>query len=250
MSSRASDGTSGPSTGRKKRTEIARLCATLFGSTPLAPFCQTWATENARFAAFLDTYQDKIGKKLRGIRDEAGFFDLLAELDIAYRLLVERSFALIYEPYLADKRRGPDFAVTFKTHMLCNIEARHLQLSSSEPGPRLTAIFADKLRQLPPSVPNVLALSGATGITAPQQIQDALQALAALTSQRDGDDINRGERGFASARDLSRHLERLSAVAILAPPPAFLWEHPRARHPLAPELRKALARALGVYEAM
>lgn len=217
-------------TGHLSRSAVARLCAALFAVTPLEPFCQTWATENPRFAAFLDSYQDKIAKKLRGVRAEEGFFDLLAELDVAHCLLRERGLTLSYEPYLAEKRRGPDFAVTLKTHMLCNVEVRHLRQSSAEPGARLGAILADKLRQLPPSAPNVLALSGATDGATPQQLERALQAF-----QRE------------ATRDLSRYVERLSAVAVLASAsaPALMWEQPRARHPLALDLRKALARAFG-----
>jgi len=61
----------------------------------------------------------------------------------------------------------------------------------------------------------------------------------------DGQAGNYSEEDFADARDLLRRMERLSAIAILAPPAASLYEPPRARHPLPPELRKTLARAFG-----
>ena len=73
-------------------------------------------------------------------------------------------------------------------------------------------------------------------------LQTALNTLAALTQRRDDDACK--QRGFANARDLLRRMERLSAVAVLAPA-AMLYEHPRARHTLPPDLRKTLARALG-----
>ena len=231
----------GRTAGHYTRTEIARLCATLFGATPLEDQCRAWAVADPRFAAFLDTYQGKIGKKLRGAGDEAGYLDILAELDVARRLLRERSFTLVYEPTLAEKQRGPDFAAIFKTHTTCNVEVRRLRPSSSDLVPRLVAVLGDKLRQMPPSVPNVLALAGEVAAASAEPVQAALRELLAGASA--GDDDASRHRGFASARDALRHMERLSAVALLAP--AIFWEHPRARHPLPPDLRKALARTLG-----
>lgn len=230
----------GRTTGRYSQTEIARLCAALFGATPLEAQCRAWAAAEPGFAAFLDTYQGKIGKKLRGVGDEAGYLDLLAELDVAHRLLRDRGFALVYEPTLAQKERGPDFAVIFKTHTQCNVEVRRLRPSSSDLVTRLEGVLADKLRQMPPSTPNVLALAGEASLASAEPVQAALRALAAPS--RAGDDAACRRWGFAGARDLHRRMERLSAVALLAA--AILWEHPRARHPLPPDLRKALARTL------
>lgn len=242
MASRRVDNTTAMGGGHQTRTDIAALCATLFGTTPLAAHSQQWAAASPRFAGFLSAYQPKIGKKLRGIRDEEGYFDLLAELEVAYRLLGERSLTLVYEPLLAEKQRGPDFAVTFKTHTTFMVEVRHLRASTNTLERRLAAVFADKLRQLPASLPNVLALSGAPADITPQRIAQGLQELAAPAHRHDEDACK--ARGFASARDLLRRLSRLSAVAVLEP--ALLWEHPAAQHPLAPDLRKTLARALGV----
>lgn len=242
--STSSSGSPDRAGSRLKRGDIARLCDALFGTTPLAAPCYTWAVENPRFAAFLDTYQGKIGKKLRGIADDDGSLDLLAELDVAHRLLSDRAFTLIYEPYLAERQRGPDFGVTFKTHTAFTVEVRHLRLSPADLDQRLTAVLAEKLRQLPPSSPNVLALKNGTGqaITS-ERIGATLDGLAALAQKRDDDACRR--RGFADARDLSRRLERLSAVAVLQEPSALLYEHPRARHPLSADMRKALGRVLG-----
>jgi hypothetical protein len=245
MSSRGSENMRVGASGRQTRTDLAALCDALFGMTPLAAQCHLWAVENPRFATFLATYQPKIGKKLRGIGNEAGYFDLLAELEVAYRLLGERSFALVYEPLLAEKQRGPDFAVTFKTHTTFMVEVRHLRASTTDLSLRLVAVFADKLRQLPASTPNVLALSGAPEDITPEHLQQALQnalQVLATPAQRHDEDAARA-RGFAGARDLLRRLGRLSAVAILEP--ALLWEHAPAQHPLPPDLRKTLARALG-----
>lgn len=235
---------SGQASGRQKRTDIARLCDTLFGTTPLAAHCYAWATGNQRYAAFLDTYQGKIGKKLRGIGDDGGYLDLLAELDVAHRLLTDRGFTLVYEPYLAERQRGPDFAVTFKSHTTFTVEVRHLRPSDADVRLRLEAILADKLRQLQPSTPNVLALVDEPDIASPEQVQAALDTLAAVGHRKDDDASMR--RGFASARDLLRRMERLSAIAILASSATSLYEPPHARHPLPQELRKTLARAFGV----
>jgi len=238
-----SNKTPGQVSGRQKRTDVSRLCDALFGTTPLASHCYAWAVENQRFAAFLDTYQGKIGKKLRGVSDDGGYLDVLAELDVAHRLLTDRGFTLVYEPYLAERQRGPDFAVTFKTHTSFTVEVRHLRPSEVDAKLRLEAILADKLRQLQPSTPNVLALVGEPDAASPEQVRAALETLAEA-GQRKDDDACR-HRGFADARDLLRRMERLSAIAILALSAASLYEPPRARHPLPPELRKTLARAFG-----
>lgn len=230
--------------GRQKRTDVSRLCDALFGATPLAAHCHAWAMESPRFAAFLDTYQGKIGKKLRGVSDDGGYLDLLAELDVAHRLLTERGFTLVYEPYLAERQRGPDFAVTFKSHTSFTVEVRHLRPSDADAKLRLEAILADKLRQLQPSIPNVLALVGEPDVATPEQVQAALETLASAGQRKD--DAACIRRGFASARDLLRRMERLSAIAILASSAASLYEPPHARHPLPLELRKTLARAFGV----
>ncbi|MGE5334498.1 MAG: hypothetical protein ACM3N4_07350 [Nitrososphaerota archaeon] len=241
MRSTSSSGISDRATGRLKRSEISRLCAALFGMTPLAASCQDWAIANPRFAAFLDSYQGKIGKKLRSITDSDGYPDLLAELDVAHRLLADRSFALIYEPFRAEHQRGPDFGVTFKTHTSFTVEVRHLRPSTTAIDQRVAAVLAEKLRQLPASTPNVLALKNETGsYIAAEHLQTALNGLAAIAQRRDDEAC--AQRGFAGARDLLRRMERLSAVAVLEPPPEVLYEHPRARHGLPTDLRKALAR--------
>ncbi|HEY1391337.1 MAG TPA: hypothetical protein VGF38_22555 [Ktedonobacterales bacterium] len=242
-----SNKTSGQVTGRQKRTDVSRLCDTLFGTTPLAAHCYAWATESQRFAAFLDTYQGKIGKKLRGIGDDGGYLDLLAELDVAHRLLTNRGFTLVYEPYLAERQRGPDFAVTFKSHTTFNVEVRHLRPSDADAKLRLEAILADKLRQLQPSAPNVLALVGEPDVVSPEHVRAALDTLAAIAQRKD--DAACMRRGFAGARDLMRKMERLSAIALLASSAASLYEPPHTRHALPLELRKTLARAFGVAPA-
>ncbi|HEU5347062.1 MAG TPA: hypothetical protein VFU63_00485 [Ktedonobacterales bacterium] len=242
MRSKASSGNIDHGTGRLNRSQILRLCAALFGTTPIAAPCHTWAIESPRFAAFLDAYQGKIGKKLRGITDNDGYLDLLAELDVAHRLLADRGFTLVYEPYLAEHQRGPDFGVTFKTHTPFTIEVRHLRPSATDVYPRLAAVLAEKLRQLPASTPNVLVVKNETGsVIAPEHLQAALNALTAPAQQRD--DAASRRRGFADARDVLRRIERLSAIAVLDAPPV-LFEHPRARHVLSADLRKALARVL------
>lgn len=248
MRSKKPPGIADQGTGHLKRGEIASLCAALFGATPLAAPCHTWAVGNPRFADFLATYEGKIGKKLRGSDDDGGYLDLLAELDVAQRLLTDRSFTLVYEPYLAKHQRGPDFGVTFKTHTNFAVEVRHLRPTTANAESRLVAILADKLRQLPAATPNILALKGGTEhIISTEYIQTALNELAALAQRRDDTACRR--RGFVDARDLLRRMERLSAVVVLTSlttsSTAALYEHPRARHTLSVDLRKSLARAFG-----
>src|SRR5436309_599776 len=95
------------------------LLLTIFGNArvPLAEQFAQWVQEAPRFRTFVETYQDKIRKKVRGITDTEGYHDLQAELSVAYFLTLERRFLVEYEKYGLGKQRGPDFSVTYKTHV-------------------------------------------------------------------------------------------------------------------------------------
>src|SRR5438876_1487074 len=91
----------------------------IFGNMrlPLAVQFAYWVQESPRFRAFAETYRDKIRKKVRGISEAEGYGDLLAELATAYFLTLERRFLVEYEKYGVGQQRGPDFSVTYKTHI-------------------------------------------------------------------------------------------------------------------------------------
>jgi hypothetical protein len=98
------------------------------------------------------------------VRDEDGMKDLRAELETALWLLREKRFTLEYEKYAASKQRGPDFTVTFKTHTLFNVEVRRIRSAKLDDADvearigKLMAALCDKVRQMPPSIVNLLWL--------------------------------------------------------------------------------------------
>ena len=95
-------------------TQPADLIAYLFEGQPhlLVEELFQWMEASTRFTLFVETYRDKIRKKLRITREPESILDLRSELDTARGLLGDRRLDIQYEPYASAKRRGPDFAVT------------------------------------------------------------------------------------------------------------------------------------------
>src|SRR6476620_11818016 len=104
------------------------LLSYIFGNTrlPLAVQCAQWLGTSPRFRLFLETYRDKIRKKVRGVPAAEGYRDLQAELATALFLVEERRFSVEYEKFGVGKQRGPDFSVTFKTHLVFHVEVTRL----------------------------------------------------------------------------------------------------------------------------
>ncbi len=208
-------------------------------------------TASPRFRAFVEEHRDKIGKKARAARDAEGTRDLALELEVAYRLLDERRFALRYETYAAGKTRGPDFTVIYKERPAYNVEVKRLRgaLDAGAFGKWGNAV-CDKVAQMPPSIPNVV-LIGAQGRDAASF--DAAGALARLRRLAEGGgDAFFARRGYQDARDFLRTLPRLSAVLYVAgwdanvPDTVTLWLNALAKHQVAPDVARLLA---GVWAA-
>ncbi len=68
-----------------------------------------WMEASSRFTAFVETYRDKIRKKIRLTREPESALDLRGELDVAYCLLNDRRLAVAYEPYASAKNAAPIF---------------------------------------------------------------------------------------------------------------------------------------------
>jgi hypothetical protein len=107
----------------------ADLIAYLFEGQPhlLSNPLVDWMAASPRFTAFVETYRDKIRKKLRLARGPENVLDLRAELEVAYCLLSDRRLEVQYEPYASEKRRGPDFAVTYRANLVFNIEVARIR---------------------------------------------------------------------------------------------------------------------------
>lgn len=216
----------------------------IFGNTrlPLAVQFARWLQESPRFRLFALTYRDKIRKKVRGVPDAEGYRDLQAELATAYFLLLERRFTVEYEKYGVGKQRGPDFTVTYKTHLPFNVEVARLRGGPADAAPephKLGYILCAKLGQFPPGMINILVLAAEDTPYGGEDLAGALRLLQDRAEHRDDPFFIR--RGFLGYRDFLKQYSRLSGVRLLGPdaPPVFRL-YPQARHPLPPDLATIL----------
>jgi hypothetical protein len=233
-------------------------------SHPLGAAIRAWASESRHFAAFAATYRDKIRKKIRGARDAEGLRDLHNELEMAFLLLQEPRFTLVYEPSGLGMARGPDFSVTFKGAVTFNIEVTRMRQPSrpasggpndSEPGldererarERLQDIVCGKLRQMQAGAANALVV-----VTDGRQLEAsdlplALHELRMRAERSDERVLKRG--GFRGPPDFFKHYQRLSAVALRyaqAGEPSVwlgLWANGQARHALIATVQRCLGRS-------
>jgi hypothetical protein len=230
------------------------LLSYIFPNTrlPLAVQFARWVEASPRFRAFAEAYRDKIRKKVRGVTEVEGARDLQAELATAYFLALERRFLVEYEKYGVGKQRGPDFSITYKTHIRFDVEVTRLRGGQAgeagaapEPG-KLANTLCAKLEQLLPSMVNVLVLVADESSTGPGQaweraLLSAVTLLQGRVERKDEEFFTR--RGFLGARDFLRYYNRLSAIRLVAPDaPPVLWLQPQARHRLPPDLATILRR--------
>lgn len=121
---------------------------------------------SSRFTVFVETYRNKIRKKLRVTCEPESILDLRGELEVAYCLLNDRRLAVAYEPYASMQRRGPDFAVTYRANLVFNIEVARLRVEGNgENGidlprkeERILRILLYKLGQMQPGMANLLVI--------------------------------------------------------------------------------------------
>ena len=149
-------------------TKSADLIQYIFDGKPhpLSPTVTEWVELSPRYAGFVEIYRDKIRKKLRVTRDLESLLDILAELELPYRLLADRRIDVAYEPYASIKMRGPDFAVTFRTNLVFNIELSRIHLEESgdeatdlaRKQERILRVLLDKLGQMQAGKANLLVI--------------------------------------------------------------------------------------------
>ncbi len=204
-----------------------------------------WAQGSRRFKTFAGSNRVKIRAKLRNARDEGGMKDLRAELETAALLLREERFTVEYEKYAPSKQRGPDFTVTFKTHIPFNVEVRRIRSIELDDGDaearsgKLMAVLCAKVGQMPPGIVNLLWL------TAERDIAEADLARAALTLRQLAEGKAEAfftRRGFVSAAIFLRQYQQLSGVVLRQSGASVLWLNPLARHKTPPEIAAALQR--------
>ncbi len=226
------------------QTADSELLAAIFGSEThlLREACAEWIASSRPFRAFLEANAGKIRKKTRQASDVESLRDLLLEIDAAYHLLADRRVALVYERYLADKMRGPDFTVTYKGHIVFNVEVRRLRAPSQ--AAKLGEVICEKLRQMPSNAINVLLIGAGPSASVDLDSAATIKLLIQRAEARQADFFI--ERGYRDARDFLRALQRLSALLLRAnwgeasPSSAALWLNPQASRPLPADAQKLL----------
>jgi hypothetical protein len=149
-------------------TKRADLIDYVFEGQPhlLSEALMQWMEASSRFTGFVEAYRDKIRKKIRVTREPESVQDLRGELEVAYCLLNDRRLIVTYEPYASAKRRGPDFAVTYRANLVFNIEVARIRVEESGVGgidlprkeERILRILLDKLGQMQPGMANLLVI--------------------------------------------------------------------------------------------
>ena len=175
---------------------------------PTADELTAWLSGSARFRAFAEAHRDKIHKKFNGA-DPNGLRDVRAELAVARLLLADKRFDLAFEAYGSGKV-GPDFSVAFRDARSFNLEVTRLRRlpAGASDGSSLLA----KLRQLPPSVPNVVLLA-IDGDTAAALDIDAI--VRTLRSRADAKDESFfSKRGLDGSRGFYERFRRLGGVIV------------------------------------
>lgn len=195
-----------------------------------------WIVGRRRFEALVRANEDKIRKKLRVAGDADAVADVRAELLVAYRLVSDDRFAVTLEAY-GSGVRGPDLTVTFRGSHRVNVEVTRLR-----PTTRVADACATKMRQLPPSVPNVIALVGAARADG-SGVSVVMRGLRRQAERADDEVLARA--GVGKTRDFFARYLRISGVAIVSDPAdgeCDLWLNPEARSPLPRGATVALAR--------
>lgn len=203
-------------------------------TAPLSDALLGWMQASARFTAFVESYRDKIRKKIRGSRERESLLDLRGELEVAYCLLNDQRLAVAYEPYASEKRRGPDFAVTYRSNLVFNIEVSRMRMEESGPGEidisrkegRFLRILLAKLGQMQPGMANLLA------IHAPEELARSIdlgRLMQEVKTRADGKDPSfYAASRYASPADFYKDFLRLSGIVLWAEH-VQMWVNKQAR---------------------
>ena len=229
-------------------TKQADLIAYLFErqAHPLSRPLKQWMEASPRFSTFVDTYRDKIRKKIRLTREPGSALDLRGELQVAYCLLNDRRLAVAYEPYASSKRRSPDYAVTYRSNLVFNIEVAHIRVERGEgedidlarKEERVLRILLDKLGQMLPGMPNLLVIHTQPELARLIELERLLQELKIRVEKKDP--AFYGNSHYASPADFYKDFLHLNAILFWA---AGLqpWVNKQARPGLAEKVLRLVS---------
>ncbi len=228
-------------------TTVERLAHALTDRGPGDPTADeltAWLSGSARFRAFAEAHRDKIHKKFRTAADPNALRDVRAELAVARLLLADKRFDLAFEAYGSGKV-GPDFTVAFRDARSFNLEVTRLRRlpAGASDGSSLLA----KLRQLPPSVPNVVLLAIDGDTAAALDIDAIVRTLRSRADAKDESFFTK--RGLDGSRGFHERFLRLGGVivwceAAAVDARAVLWINRSARIALPDQAIRAAVETL------
>ena len=227
------------------------------GAHALRPSLEGWLADSRRFTNFVDTFRDKLRKKIRTMTDPERILDLRLELETACLLLRERSLSVAYEPQLGGVRAA-DFAVSFTTSLTFMVEVTRLRVSprpEAESGStpqvpalsdRIAETMCEKLGQFGQQRSNVLVVGVEGACPTPAELQAALIRLQQRAERNDPRLIQ--QHGFRDRADFFKQQQRLSEILVRqsqfkANEPVVAWVNPQAKYPLPGKVRTALYRS-------
>ena len=198
-----------------------------------------WLASSARFRAFAETHRDKIRKKLRGAADPEARRDVRAELQAAHLLLADRRIELAFEAY-GSAKVGPDFTVRYRGEGRFNLEVTRLRREPNAAG--YGGQLLAKLRQLPPSVPNVVLVAIEGDRAEALDVAGATRSLRAQADRKD--ETFFVSRGFEGTRGFYERYLRLGAVLVwcegaVGEARAAMWKNRSARMALPERAARA-----------
>jgi len=229
-------------------TKQADLIAYLFEGQPhlLSGTLRQWMEASSRFTAFVETYQDKIRKKIRVTRDPESVLDLRSELEVAYCLLYDRRLAVAYEPYAGAKRRGPDFAVTYRANLVFNIEVARIRVEESgvdgidlpRKGERILRILLYKLGQMQPGMANLLVIHTREELARSIDLGRLMQGIKTRVEGKDP--AFYAASRYTGPAAFYKDFLHLSGILLWAPG-AQLWVNKQARPGLAEKVMRLVS---------
>jgi hypothetical protein len=235
-------------------TKQAELNAYVFdglaqqGNGALAAVLLGWMEASPRFTGFVETYRDKIRKKIRVTRDEESMLDVRAELEVAYRLLNDRRLTVAYEPYASAKRRGPDFSLTFRTNLAFNLEVARMRVEEGDVAletlrarkeERVLRIVLDKLEQMQPGMANLLLLHTRQSVAQVIDLERLLQGVKTRVESKDAAFYALSR--YSSPADFYKEFLRLSGIVLWGEGLVKVWVNKQAR----PGLEEKVVRVIG-----